>query len=354
MGAAALRDGVLAELVDAVQFNCDVADARHARDGALCTYLLGMREYYRWATGAPCGQTLEHGAVGRWIAQRESTWEVLCDNASAYRRLPLDAGFDAFDETGVNRALAGCDLVYGAGIGRFGVPLFFLAECSREERRGDVSIVITARELARGLAAPPALSRDRNVQVRTDAMRRWLWTRVEGWHRQPVDTAIAALLLPHGGDDAAAVESIVRSETETLVLHELGEMRAAERLGPDWERMLADAADRQTEVVLRAVRDLLADCLVTLPALASRAAFGSLHFWYMNFDGARRALAPEFVALQPAVARGELPALAQAAERAQRQWQHTATDLLTRWRTGGAAALRPATQALMRDCRAAG
>ena len=42
----------MAALVQAVQTNCDIADARHARDVSLCTYLLGMREFYRWECGA--------------------------------------------------------------------------------------------------------------------------------------------------------------------------------------------------------------------------------------------------------------------------------------------------------------
>ena len=43
----------MAELVAAVQTNCDIADARHARDVSLCTYLLGMREFYRWEHDRP-------------------------------------------------------------------------------------------------------------------------------------------------------------------------------------------------------------------------------------------------------------------------------------------------------------
>ena len=34
-----------------VQRNCDISDARHARDFTMCVYLLRMREYYRWAKG---------------------------------------------------------------------------------------------------------------------------------------------------------------------------------------------------------------------------------------------------------------------------------------------------------------
>ena len=41
------------EFVAGVQANCDLADARHARDLTLCTYLLQMREKIRAACGAP-------------------------------------------------------------------------------------------------------------------------------------------------------------------------------------------------------------------------------------------------------------------------------------------------------------
>lgn len=42
------------QLVQSVQRNCHVADARHAREMTLCNYLLEMREFYRW----------EHDAAG--------------------------------------------------------------------------------------------------------------------------------------------------------------------------------------------------------------------------------------------------------------------------------------------------
>ena len=38
----------LAQLVSAVQRNCGISDARHAGDCGRCTFLLKMREYYRW------------------------------------------------------------------------------------------------------------------------------------------------------------------------------------------------------------------------------------------------------------------------------------------------------------------
>jgi hypothetical protein len=45
--------------------------------------------------------------------------------------------------------------------------------------------------------------------------------------------------------------------------------------------------------VARAVRDLLADCLSTLPALIERDDPGALHFHFATFDAPRRQLFPE-------------------------------------------------------------
>jgi hypothetical protein len=58
-------------------------------------------------------------------------------------------------------------------------------------------------------------------------------------------------------------------QRETLLLHEMGEHAAGLALGDDWERFMGRLQDRRVEILARAVRDLLADCLVTLPAIAA-------------------------------------------------------------------------------------
>jgi len=50
-------------LVEAVRRNCHIADARHAREMTLCTYLLEMREFYRWEAGIALGEPLDSAAV---------------------------------------------------------------------------------------------------------------------------------------------------------------------------------------------------------------------------------------------------------------------------------------------------
>ena len=53
---------------------------------------------------------------------------------------------------------------------------------------------------------------------------------------------------------------------------------------------------KHAELLARAVRDHLADCLVTLPTLLQRRAEGSLHFYIANLSGLRRALFPALLA----------------------------------------------------------
>jgi hypothetical protein len=85
-------------------------------------------------------------------------------------------------------------------------------------------------------------------------------------------------------------------EIETLVLHEEGEFAAGRMLGDRWALKLDGFSGKRAELLARAARDNLADCLVTLPELLRRGALESLHFWFANFDGLRREMFPRLVA----------------------------------------------------------
>lgn len=337
-------------LATAVQYNCDLADALHAREKSLCTYLLGMREYFRWSAGLPLGAAPDRGRLSEWISQREQQWDMLRDQVAApYAALPLGGGIDPFDEAGANRELQKTGLVYGAGMGLFGAPMFFLAQCVSDQLRDGVRVIVAGAELARGITAAPAVSRDNTILIRSDALRRWLWTRTETALRGPRDNVFALVLRAYGADAdvEAAVLAMAAGEAETLVLHEMGELHAGHLLGAEWEEMLLGVDDRRTEVVIRAVRDLLADCLVTLPHLTARTATRSLLFWQANFDGLRRALAPELAEPFRTESGGlDFDRLERAADSSRRVWEQHAFELLAGWRTGGAEAVKRATQQL--------
>lgn len=283
----------LDRLVTAVQRNCDIADARHAADLSLCTYLLEMREFYRWECDIPFSEQPSRAEVGVWLARREALWESL--EASAFEALPVgEAQLDPFAMDAINTVLVPHGLLYSAGIGRHGRSQFHLGEFKREERRGGVRVLVGGCEYARDLGSAPATLREATIVVRQESFRRWLWERFETWGVRKPQGAMEAALAAYGfdGDALAALERMTQAESETLILHELGEFEAGQRLGPQWDVLYGSFGGGRTELALRAVRDNLADCLVTLPTLLERAAVPSLHFWFAAFEGLRSELFP--------------------------------------------------------------
>lgn len=284
-------------LVTAVQRNCHIADSRHAREMTLCTYLLEMREFYRWEAGIPLGDPLARPEVGAWLTAREALWETLAEDS--FGAVPVGTvEHEPFAVADINHALRPHGLVYGAGIGRFGKPHFFLGRLDRTEEQDGLTVLVCECEYARDLTTMPAALQGDTVIVRREALRQWLWEKIEAWalKRTPGTFALALAAYGHDDDPAGALERMTDAETHSLILHERGEHAAGRLLGTAWEDRLACASKRRAEILMRAVRDNLADCLVTLPALIERQAWPSLWIWFANFDGMRRELFPAMAA----------------------------------------------------------
>ncbi len=321
-----------APLVAAVQRNCHIADARHARSMTLCTYLLEMREFYRWEAGIAPGAPLERAAVGAWLSAREALWETLADKD--YAALPLDGHeYAPFDVAAINRQLIPHGLVYGAGIGRFGRPHFFLGALERNDAYDGLTVLVSGREYARDLGALPAALQGDAIFVRRAALRQWLWEKAEAWQmkRQPGPLAEALAAYGFAVDPATALERMLEAELASVILHERGEYAASRLLGTAWEERLAGGCARRSELLMRAVRDNLADCLITLPVLVERAAWPSLLFWLANLEGMRRALFPALAAidLQKIGAGEAAPAVQAIARRGATHFEALARRLLT-------------------------
>jgi hypothetical protein len=323
----------------AVQANCDIADARHARGMTMCNYLLAMRELFRWERGIPLASPLPQAELGAWIARREADWNELED--ADFRPLPIGDGCNPFDNAAINAWLGPRGLVYSGGIGRWGKPHFFLGELVRRETRHGLDILVSEREHARDLFAPPAALRGGMVFLRLDALRRWLWEKTEVWGVKQADGALKAALDGYGfGEDAeAALDRMAAAESETLILHEVGEGRAEALLGPAWREMLLELTDRRAELLARAVRDNLADCLSTLPTLIEGKADLSLHFYFAGFEGLRRSLFPRLAAAYAAWrSTGDDAGLRLALHDGQAHWEQAARHLLGAWQEDPAAA----------------
>lgn len=320
----------LAMLVNAVQKNCDISDAQHAGDLTLCTFLLKMRELYRWEHDIPLSQDMPKAEVGNWMNAREHLWEEI--EAAPFEPLPLPGGTaDPFAVTKTNDQLAPLGLVYSGGYGRFCKPHFFLGRLLREEERHGHKIFVSDCEYARDLDAPPGMMLDGTLFVRTESLRRWLWERYEEWRWNRRNEAMgrAVACYDFEQDTEGALRVMTETETESVILHELGEASVGVELGAAWENLLADLMRSRGEIMARAVRDLYADCVSTLPGLLERENPAAIHFYFSNFVGMRRKLFPELATgYRHWLENGSLAGIERSAGKGREHWHDLACEML--------------------------
>jgi hypothetical protein len=171
----------------------------------------------------------------------------------------------------------------------------------------------------------------RTIFVRQESVRRFLWEKIEEWQWRRQSPAMARALAGYDfiADTEGALARMAENEMESMILHEVGEAMAGELLGAGWEAMIASVARTRAEIEARAVRDLLADCLQTLPALIARANLPALHFHFATFDAQRRELFPQaLAAYEHFLGSGSLERLAQAARDGRERWLAEARALL--------------------------
>jgi hypothetical protein len=326
----------LRELSTVVQRNCHVSDALYARSYSLCTYLLKMREYFRWERGFPLSAALPGADVGHWVDQRERLWDSL--EAEDFACLPLPSGcHEPFDTLIINDALVADGLVYGGGYGPFAKPQFFLGRLSYAEQRGDLRVYVADDEYARDMTAPPAMVQGKRIFIRLDALRRFIWQMIEEWQWHQRSGPVAYLLdfYQFERDPEGATARMARDQTEPVIQHELGEAAAGEILGEAWHSMLLALAGSRAELVARAIRDHLADSISTLPALVENGHPAALHFFFANLRGMRRALFPEaWVAYEHWSTTGDLRSLDAVVTSARERWTQSATHLLQAYGQG--------------------
>ena len=336
------------QLVSTVQQNCHISDARYAGDYTVCIFLLKMREFYRWENDIPYSGVLPKNDIGEWLQERERLWSDM--ESLSFAPLPLgQGGADPFDSDGINRELVPQGYVYSGGYGRFSKPHFFLGDLIKTEKRGGYTVYITACEYARDLVAPPAMMQNQVIYLRQESVRRYLWENIEEWRWSRTNGIMQRALSGYRLDDDldSALDAMVLNESESMILHEVGEAMAGEHLGPAWNDMLMSLARSKTEIMARAVRDLLADNLSTLPGLIEAENAASVHFYFANYTGMRKYLFPEALnAYHSWVDSGDWRALQALVAEAAPRWTATAQGMLHLYQRQGTAA-GPAIEALL-------
>ncbi len=341
----------LGQIVATVQRNCHISDAHYAGDFTMCIFLLKMREFYRWENQIPLSGSLPRADVGQWMQEREQLWEGM--ETSAFEPLTLGAArLDPFDAEGINRALVPQGYVYSAGYGRFNKPHFFLGALQRAEQREGCTVYVSTCEYARDLVAPPAMLQNGNIYLRQESLRRYLWERIEEWQWNRNNEAMARALACYGFDVEARagtrapvtaeshmdefLDRMTLVETESAILHEVGEALAGERLGPAWHELLTTLSRTKGELMARAARDILADCLSTLPRLVKDQNNAALHFYFANFQGMRRHLFPQVLTAYRRWAENQdLEAFRRAIQDGAQHWHETTQQMLALHRRHG-------------------
>jgi hypothetical protein len=315
---------------ETVQHNCHISDARFAGDFTMCVYLLKMREYFRWEKGYAYGKALPHSKLGEWLTAREELWGRLEDKSFS----PIEiAGrqHDPFDANAINAALKTHRLLYSAGYGNKAKPHFFLARLEKTIEHQGYRIYICAEEYARDLSAPPAMSLGKEIFIRRESLRRMLWEKLEEWRWNKPDNAMgrAIRFYEFENDLDAALDRMTEAEIESLVLHEIGEVKAGEALGDNWCEMIEAFPRSRLELMARAVRDHLADALSTLPTLIEQARPPSLHFYFANLSGMRKQIYPAlFDAYHHWVQYDDTSQLENLIETGRQHWLQVAQELI--------------------------
>lgn len=283
-------------LCDRVQHNCNIADAKYAANYTLCIYLMKMREYYRWEQGYSYDAALPQDQVGDWVTAREDLWEQL-ENTD-FDPIQIDGkSFDPFATVEINAALKSKGMVYSGGIGVRSAPHFFLGKLETAHDHDGYEIIVSAEECARDLGAPPAMTLGNSIFIRKESIRRMLWERIQEWrwHKNAGAMAKATSFYDFEKDLDQALNEMTEAELNAIIWHEIGEINTTALLGENWKEMLASSATPHLEIVLRAVKDLWADTMSTLPHLIDQEQHASIHFYAANMTAMRKTLCPSML-----------------------------------------------------------
>ncbi len=288
------RERFIQEILPGVTRNALISDARYWGYYSMCGVLLRLREQYRFETGLPPGGRLDEASVADWIGQREVLWNEA--GAADFVPMVLDGQpYEPFNVEPLNQRLEEASLVYGAGYGIHMKPVFFLADLVEKRTHRDLSIYICGREYARDMSLNPAMVQGRLVYARREVMSSLLWGKFEehrfGRKSGLLGEAFGAYGVSHVLE-REALDRIAAEEIEAVIYHEYGEAEESRRLGADWLEMLAGVGHPRDGLLLRSLKDVLADTCEggMLQYIVKGKRRGPLAFFMVFLEGYRRLL----------------------------------------------------------------
>ncbi len=286
-------------LTEQVRYNCNLSDARFAGHYSICGLALRLRDLFKWERRLAPWEEREASEVLDWIDRKEQLWERIQNEE--YVSVDIDGtAYDPFDTSGINACLTPRGLFYGAGYAQSLKPSFVLGRVDARFRINGLTVVHMGEELARDLLTLPALSQGDDIVLRKEAARLFVWDQI--FYITPSRRPFLQYALKHAGiegGDPGSLRSrfggLLKDLYDVFVNHEIGERKDACFHADTWRAMIAAYPHSPVELLLRAVKDMLAD---TGPSGPLRAIINArqavpLGFFLVFHDGLGRQLFPE-------------------------------------------------------------
>ena len=205
-------------------------------------------------------------------------------------------------------------------------------------------MVTLGREWARDLLTLPAVSQGRVILLRRDAAARALWDQiafVTPSARRAMDAALDACGIADHRPAAVRrdFDRLLRVQEELHLRHEIGEIRETGFPRDLWQEIVAAFPLTRVELVMRRVKDLLADTHPSgpLPRFCEARNTAGLALYMANSDRAARALFPDLSQGFDALLRdGEWGALEQAIAGGRESARTHATAIIAAYAEGPA------------------
>jgi len=295
----------ISSLTSQIKQNCNISDAKYWGSYTICGLLLWLRELYRFENRINHWEEGEKEAILEWISDREKLWAEIEDKD--FIPIKIDSKeYPAFDTESINAALLPHGILYGAGYGQHMKPLFFLAESYKTDSIEGYALYVAGREYARDLTVYPAMSQDKKIIARREAVLLLLWDKFNEL-RLKRSKSVLSFAFNHYGvspDEKPSADlniklmRIAESEIESYIYHEVGEITEGEKLGEQWKNFIFSLSNSRAELLARGIKDLLADTSEKgmLRYLIDMRKKGSLAFYVSSLRGYRKSVFGEISA----------------------------------------------------------
>ncbi|MCX7794661.1 MAG: hypothetical protein N2257_09715 [Thermodesulfovibrionales bacterium] len=288
------------QLLNTVKLNCNISDAKYWGHFSVCGLLMRMRELYRSETGLKPWDPIPKESIMQWIAEKESLWKSL-ENREFETLIIEDFLFSPFDIPEINLHLNNRGYVYGAGYGLYMKPTFFIADMVERREISDYTVYICGKEHVRDLFSSAAMLQGGCIFIRLEPLKTLLWEKFLNLRTKEAPD-IKRVFQRYGIDPDShpdeefekRLNELAARYSEMLLYHEIAE--SVEDV-PEWTELLLSIKERRIELILRALKDHLADSSDYGPIKrAIERGESELLNLYIDFmEGYRLVIYPQFI-----------------------------------------------------------